>query len=217
MKKVFQLVPVVVALFVATTAFGQITPGTPSSYPSVTVANTPHNLNNYPGVSIPGDQICLPCHTPHNALLAGNENVLWNHEETGENFTMYSDAAGQPEGRSKMCLSCHDGVTAIDSYGGTTGSTKITGTANLGTNLSDDHPIGVEYPDFATTDYNDPSGFDGGINSGDGVKLVTFGSGATAVQRVECTSCHNVHNNGLGSFLRVPLQTSYICLQCHDK
>jgi predicted CXXCH cytochrome family protein len=145
--------------------------------------------------------------------LAGDENVLWNHEETTETFTMYSSSAGQPESTSKMCLSCHDGVTALDSYGGTSGSVPLAGTANLGTDLSDDHPIGIEYPVSQTYDYNNPSTFAAGINGGPGVTLVTIAT----VDRVECTSCHHVHNNGLGDFLRVPLQESYLCLQCHIK
>jgi predicted CXXCH cytochrome family protein len=179
------------------------------------VVNTPHNLNNFPGVNIPGNQVCLPCHTPHNALLPGEDNVLWNHAETGETFVMYSSAAGQPEGPSKMCLGCHDGVTALDSYGGVQGTVVMTGSAALGTDLSDDHPIGIEYPTDEPGEYNDPSTFDPGINNGPGVHLVEIND--NGVQRVECTSCHNVHNNGLGNFLLVPIEESYLCLQCHIK
>jgi predicted CXXCH cytochrome family protein len=214
MTKLIRIAPVILLGFLATTAFGQIIPGDPSSYPSLSVVDTAHNLNNYPGVNIPGNQVCLPCHTPHNALLAGEENVLWNHAETQETFIMYSSVAGQPEGVSKMCLSCHDGVTAIDNYGGTGGTgIVITGPAALGTDLSDDHPIGIEYPTDQPADYHDPATFDPGINNGVGVQLVPI----NGVDRVECTSCHEVHNNGLGNFLRAPIQESYLCLQCHIK
>ena len=212
MRYAIRFAPVVLVAIMATSAFGQIVPGDPSTYPSVSIVNTPHNLNNYPGVQLPGNQVCLPCHTPHNALVPGEENVLWNHAETQETFTMYSSSAGQPEGESKMGLSCHDGVTAIDSYGGDTGSIVLTGDAALGTDLSDDHPIGIEYPSDPAG-YNDPSTFDPGINYGPGVHLVEI----NGTERVECTSCHEAHNNGLGNFLRVPLQESYICLQCHIK
>jgi predicted CXXCH cytochrome family protein len=219
MRKAIRLTSVMLVAFVATTAWGQIEPGDPSSYPSVTILNTPHNLNNNgQGVTIPGNQICLPCHTPHNALKSGEENVLWNHAETGETFIMYSSSAlGQPEGVSKMCLSCHDGVTAVDNYGGnpTPGGTgwRITGPAKLGTDLSNDHPIAIQYPLGLPTEYHDPASFAPGINNGPGVQLVEI----NGVDRVECTSCHNVHNNGLGNFLRVPIQESYLCLQCHIK
>ncbi len=196
------------------TAFGQIVPGDPGSYPSVSVVNTAHNLNLYPGVTVPGNQVCLPCHTPHNAAVSGEAGVLWNHAETAETFVMFSSTAGQPEGPSKLCLSCHDGVTALDNYGGTGGTGIVmSGEAALGTDLSNDHPIGIEYPTARPAEFNDPSTFAPGIGGGPGVSLVTINS----VQRVECVSCHNVHNNGLGSFLRAPKQESYICLQCHIK
>ncbi|MCP4251152.1 MAG: hypothetical protein GY778_29290 [bacterium] len=218
MKWAIRVMPVVAVVAMAFTVTGQpgggIIPGQPDTYPSVSVINTPHNLNIWPGVDIPGNQICLPCHTPHNALLYGDENVLWNHAETGVTFTMYSDTAGQPEGPSKMCLGCHDGVTAIDNYGGNGGTGIVINTsAALGDDLSNDHPIGIEYPTARPAEYNDPTTFDPGINSGPGVRLVTIGG----LDRVECTSCHEPHNNGLGNFLRVPLQESYICLQCHIK
>jgi len=213
MKAAFRLVPVLLVVVFATTAFGQIMPGDPNSYPSESVVDSPHNLNNFPGVDIPGNRVCLPCHTPHNALKSGEENVLWNHAETGETFDMYFTGAAQPEGRSKMCLSCHDGVTAIDNYGGNGGTgIVITTSANLGTALDNDHPIGVEYV-AAPYSLTDPATFAPGINGGPGVRLVDAGSGP----KVECTSCHNVHNNGLGSFLHVPIQESYLCLQCHIK
>lgn len=202
-----------VAVLFATT-FGQIVPGDYASYPSVSIVNTPHNLNNYPGVNIPGNQVCLPCHTPHNALLSGEQNVLWNHAETAQTFAMYSSAAGQPEGPSKMCLSCHDGVTALDNYGGNGGTGIVmTGRAALGTDLSNDHPIGIEYPVSSPSDFRAPSTFAAGIGGGAGVRLASI----SGVERVECSSCHNVHNNGLGNFLRVPVQESYLCLQCHIK
>lgn len=214
MKRVTVLLTVLVVCAAGVIAVGQIVPGDPSSYPSVSVVNTPHNLNNFPGVNVPGNRVCLPCHTPHNALLSGEENVLWNHAETTETFAMYSSTAGQPEGPSKLCLSCHDGVTAIDNYGGTGGTgIVITGSAALGTDLSNDHPIGVEYPTSQPADYNDPATFSPGIGGGEGVRLVPI----SGVDRVECTSCHNAHNNGLGNFLNAPIQESFLCLECHNK
>jgi len=214
MRNAYRMFPIVVVALLATASFGQVIPGDAGSYPSVGIVNSPHNLNNFPGVNMPGNQVCLPCHTPHNALLAGEENVLWNHAETGETFVMYSSTAGQPESHSKMCLSCHDGVTAIDNYGGTGGTgIVITGSANLGTDLSNDHPIGIEYPTASPGQYHEPASFGPGINNGPGVRLVEV----NGLDRVECTSCHNVHNNGLGNFLNAPIQESYLCLQCHIK
>lgn len=214
MKRMMWIAPLIALGVLGVFALGQIVPGDPASYPSASIVDTPHNLNNYPGVNIPGNQVCLPCHTPHNALLSGSQNVLWNHAETTQTFVMYKSTAGQPEGPSKLCLSCHDGVTAIDNYGGTGGTgVVITGKAALGTDLSNDHPIGIAYPTNRPAEYRASSTYAPGIGGGPGVKLVTI----NGADRVECSSCHNVHNNGLGNFLRVPVQESYLCLQCHIK
>ncbi len=191
------------------------------------ISGSPHDLRT--ALSI--NQICVPCHVPHNAQTKANGDsmILWNHELTTQTFTMYSpfagprpagdtarnqDAGNSLSGPSKLCLSCHDGVTAIDNYGGTTGGTILMGavnaSANLGTDLRNDHPIGLQYPDDSVnTGFNDPTGFTG-------VKLVTL----NAEQRVECTSCHDPHDYSLGAsepYLRRTLVGSAICLECHNK
>ncbi len=183
------------------------------------VINTPHNLSTLDvwGVVIPQNRVCLPCHTPHNARSVenGQSEVLWNHAITDQTFDMYTTAAGnqggQPEGPSKLCLSCHDGATAIDDFGGNDeffGNVVSSADrpSNLGTDLTDDHPIGVEYPPPDLTGYNDKSTFTG-------VKVVTI----NGVDRVECTSCHNAHDNSLGMFLRQTAEGSALCLECHDR
>ncbi len=115
--------------------------------------------------------------------------------------------AGQPQPPSKLCLSCHDGVTAIDNYGGATGgSITMSGSRKLGTNLKNDHLIGIVYPD------SDPYFHD--KSSLAPVKLVTVDGEA---DRIECTSCHDPHLTTNGRFLRVTLTGSQICLTCHNK
>lgn len=225
MQCMTRFVPVFVAVSTFP-AFGQIIPGDPATYPSERIINTSHNLNNYPGVTIPGNRVCLPCHTPHNAYPDAGDitQVLWNHEETDVVFEMYTTLTKRtgtgPDGPSKMCLSCHDGVTAIDNYGnpsgGMSGGTIVmTGPLAIGSDadLTDDHPIGLEYPTDRPAEYNDPATFAPGINNGPGLRLASI----DGADRVECSSCHEPHNNGLGRFLRVPIQESYLCLQCHIK
>ena len=183
------------------------------------VSNTPHNLNTLDvwGVIIPENRVCLPCHTPHNAQTQadGSSMVLWNHALTSASFDMYTTQAGHtglgPDGASKMCLSCHDGVTAVDSYGGNDGyfiDKKIPSwrPTYIGTDLRDDHPIGVQYPPPDLSGYKDKSTFTG-------VRVVNI----NGQDRVECTSCHDPHNNSLGDFLRTPMAGSQLCLECHDK
>ena len=85
------------------------------------IVGSAHDFSNS-GFS--GNEICVVCHTTHNADTTVTEAPLWNHELTSQTFSMYSsptmDAAqdAQPTGSSKLCLSCHDGATAIDAYGG---------------------------------------------------------------------------------------------------
>jgi hypothetical protein len=107
---------------------------------------------------------------------------------------------GQPSGVSKLCLSCHDGTVAEDSFGGQVGTTFMSGSALVGTDLSNDHPISFTYDDTL-------AGNDGGLyppsttNSGLGGTIAAdmlFGGS------MECGSCHDVHNaDGNASTSRV--------------
>ena len=98
--------------------------------------------------------ICIFCHTPHSANPAAPH---WNRPSSGAIYTPYNSSTskatiGQPTGSSKLCLSCHDGTVAlgmviskapIQLAGGIHGMPR--GRANLGTDLSDDHPISFVY------------------------------------------------------------------------
>ena len=172
-------------------------------------------------------EICLPCHVPHNAQKDGDDSyILWNHELTTATFDMYSpffmaegdrglrnQASPVAGGPSRLSLSCHDGTIALDSYGGTTGVTTIPGTPgtpgsrNLGTDLRDDHPIGIDYPADSTPGYID----DDLLTD---VKLVDYGA---QTRRLECTSCHDPHDVTYPPFLRATKDGSALCLKCHDK
>jgi predicted CXXCH cytochrome family protein len=158
-----------------------------------------------------GGRICVPCHVPHNADPGGRP--LWNHEMTVATFTMYPTVPGgnQPATESKLCLSCHDGTVAIDSFGGNAGSTFVTGDYLLGTDLSEDHPIAVQYPVADPLDdyVDDPT-------AASNVKLVDV----SGEDRVECVSCHDPHEGNGGvppEFLREPIAASALCLSCHEK
>ncbi len=165
-------------------------------------------------------QICLVCHTPHNADVSVSNAPLWNHETSTATFTTYSSATmdattGQPDASSKLCLSCHDGTVAVDNFGGQTGGTHfMTGDALTGTDLSDDHPISITY-DAAL------AALDGGLfdptntNSGLGG---TISEDLLIDNQVQCASCHDVHNgSGVDKLLRISNAASALCLTCHDK
>ncbi len=167
-------------------------------------------------------QICLPCHTPHNADTTVPDAPLWNHQVTQQVFSVYSslslDASdvGQPSGVSKLCLSCHDGSVAIDSFGGQTGTIFMTGDEAVGAggNLSDDHPISFTY-DTALANLDgelfDPVSTPSGLGSTIDADML-FGA------KLECASCHDVHNADGHEHLLVKSNAgSALCLTCHDK
>lgn len=118
-------------------------------------------------------EICVFCHTPHASNTAVSA-PLWNKPVNGGSYTTYTTATSSTidggvsmGGVSLACLSCHDGTQAMDtminqpgsggynSNGATlsggvwTGANQtggaLRGIANLGTDLSNDHPVGIQY------------------------------------------------------------------------
>ena len=200
MKK---LLIIFAALVLTTGAFGQDIVGSAHDFSSA-------------GWNTSGE-ICIACHTPHNAM-AGYE-PLWNHDVTVASFTLYSsdtlDATpGQPDGVSKLCLSCHDGTVALDSFGGFIGTTDyITGDALLGTSLSNDHPISFAYDtalSIADGELADPSTVVSGLGGTIDADML-FGG------QMECASCHDVHGSGESHLLVMDNAASALCLLCHLK
>ncbi|HUO09478.1 MAG TPA: cytochrome c3 family protein [Phycisphaerae bacterium] len=141
------------------------------------VQNTPHNMNYTFGANtIQDNQVCLPCHAPHNQPTP--QDTLWNHVMPANGYQLYQTSPGFVESaavvglddESLKCLSCHDGTVAVDSYGGYNFATNTfgptNGTIKLGAHsdilgnastsafvvgggtqdLSHDHPVGVVYP-----------------------------------------------------------------------
>ncbi len=205
------------------------------------ITGTSHDMSSQ---GYTGGQICVVCHTPHNSDVSVTEAPLWNHDVTTESFTMYSSGTldsvpdGQPSGISKLCLSCHDGVTAIDSFGGSTGAGTATMTITEGagnkavggdlSSLTNDHPISITYNTaLSVTDpgLHDPSTTTVIIGEGgDKSRSGTVASLMLSGDKVQCSSCHDVHNNFVGPsatddqpFLRVSKAGSKLCLTCHNK
>jgi hypothetical protein len=228
--------------------------------------NTPHDFSQYswqfdPGGGVNQGQICVPCHTPHNANPYNDANgallPLWNHKlNSGSAYTLSTWAgpgAANLSYRSLLCLGCHDGVTALDSYGyqdGGVGSPAVRGghtgttvmdplsSAVIGTDLRDDHPIGIYYPVSFTNNTSTSWGTLGATSFGGSRKIneihtstsdtntvnavrvyPTSTSGADGNYTVECESCHQPHNDRYGDFLRFanndPANPSALCVTCH--
>lgn len=172
------------------------------------IAGTPHDLSQQLGTGA----ICLPCHAPHNTDTSPGSAPLWNHKVTTADFTVYptmQGRTGDPNGPSRMCLSCHDGVTALDAYGGASGSVYMGfGDALIGTDLSDEHPIGLSYPPPDATFYASVATVQAA-----GLRLPNDGTD----DRIECQTCHDPHDMSVGSYLRMDNNDSGLCRTCHLK
>ncbi len=156
------------------------------------------------------NRICEPCHTPHNADTSVVAAPLWNHALTTATFTPYTTLQGRtgdPDGPSKLCLSCHDGTVALDNYGGAAGTVFMTGPALLDADLRDDHPIGLSYPPPDATRYHPTV-----TVRAAGIRLPNDGLN----DRVECQSCHDPHTNLHVPFLRIDNTNSALCMTCHN-
>lgn len=177
-----------------------------------------------------GGRICVACHTPHKSDTSVAAAPLWNHSNSSASYTLYSSPTlkatiTQPGGSSKLCLSCHDGTVAVNSFGGVTGTTMISAANNLGTNLKSSHPIGFTYNTTLATSngsLHDPTTKNVTIGSGTQTKTGSINSVLLYGGQMECGSCHDVHNTftvgGAGTGLvKVDQSGSKICLSCHNK
>lgn len=190
-------------------------------------------------------EICVFCHTPHTARLEAPLWNRTNPE--GPYTVYYSDVMSAlsitPESpvqagggyavhvKTRICMSCHDGTIALGQLvnmpTGMSGSVAMQGTTGglmpdtaagyIGTDLRDDHPVAVKHRDPAAVNPEMKS------LSGSQVRLY-YDSGGGVIRSnqndggwIECTSCHDAHDNQYGNFLVDDNVGSKICLSCHEK
>ena len=198
------------------------------------IAGSAHDFSTGPSAGWSGGRICVACHTPHNAMTTGSPAssvALWNHTVSSASYTMYTSptmkaGTGTAGASSKLCLSCHDGTVAVDSFGGRVGTINISSANNVGFDLSNDHPIGITY-DTTTATANgslfDPAGHSVTIGTGTQTKTGSIATTLLYGGQLECSSCHDVHNTftvgaPVGSgMVKIDPAGSKICLACHNK
>ncbi len=189
------------------------------------ILGSAHDFTNY---NWSGGQVCITCHDSHSSMTSIPGAPQWNHALSAQSYALYGSATlkasiGQPGILSKLCLSCHDGTVAVDSFGGASGSTYISSANNIGANLKDDHPIGFVYDSalaVANGSLFDPSSQVVTIGSGTQTQTGTIASVILFSGQVECSTCHDVHNKytvpGPG-LLKVAGTGSALCKTCHNK
>lgn len=186
------------------------------------------------------NEVCIYCHTPHHANQSAGP--LWNRATDTTTFTVYASSTldsvpGQPGASSRLCLSCHDGSLAVDalvhtpppdgddepSPFGTHGRMVNPPVVShvdcsfchrgafgnftasfFGSTLRNEHPVGIQYS--SAPDLVSPPG--NGVFP-NGVRLIDG--------KVECASCHNVHDPAVRPFLRTSNAGSALCYTCHIK
>ncbi len=186
-----------------------------SAQAASSILTTKHNLaSSGPGTikATVEKPICEFCHAPHRP---GQSAPRWNRELSEVVYTTYHSstlkaAVGQPNGASKLCLSCHDGTIALGKLKSEknivpfTSATMPPGKTRLGVDLSDDHPVSFTY-DQNLAARNGQLEFPPLRKP---VKLDKFG-------QVQCTSCHDPHDNTYGKFLVMDNTASALCVICH--
>jgi hypothetical protein len=195
-----------------------------------TIAGSAHDFST---TAWAGGRICIACHTTHNSDISVLEAPLWSHRNSVAAYTPYSSPTlkstpGQPSGLSKLCLSCHDGTVAVDSFINNgvmrTGTVNISAANNIGTDMRNDHPVGFLY-NAALVALNpslyDPTTRAANIGSSP-IKNGTIATNLLFAGKMECSSCHDVHNTytvgGLGTgLLKITAASSTICTTCHNK
>jgi len=198
-----------------------------------TVIGTPHDLAPEP---------CAMCHTPHSGT---GDYPLWNRNQAPQTYTVYASPsfdmgnAVQPRSPSSLCLVCHNGVASeLVNYPGPCSNPdaaydlEVAGCADLGLDLTNEHPISFNFNASADLDGNNfpnavairtsPTNRYAIPGSISGTNYMLYGP-AGSNNWFECATCHSVHDlatyPGKGEyqvyFLRQDNTGSTMCLDCH--
>lgn len=196
------------------------------------VASTVHNLS----ASGPGEiralaetEVCKFCHVPHNAVVP---EPLWGHELSTAQYVLPKlrdndggfRAVPQPDGSSRLCLSCHDGTVALGEVAGSAiqmAADQRVGPGRrgfLGEDLSGSHPISFVVSDAKSVTVDE--GRDMGIKS---LALIRSDPDVRLDERgkMQCTTCHDPHKDvyyrkGAVPRFWVKPTVGEVCLTCHE-
>lgn len=191
------------------------------------------------------NQICVYCHTPHNANTANGGQLLWNRPLSTATYTLYQSPTfnatmAQPDAQSSssLCLSCHDGTIAVDNVlrrpvtpTGNAGQglgKMADGAGNCGTCHQANPPGTIEQPlnrvrhGFLGTDLSNDHPvnmtYDNTADTGLKSPIAVTDAGLKLFSgKVQCASCHDPHVYLEKAFLRKSNAGSALCTTCHSK
>ena len=103
-------------------------------------------------------------------------------------------------------------------FGTTAAGTAVTmpnGIDQIGTDLTNDHPISITYTVGNASLYATTTALTGWtVNENPTSPTI---ADVLFNDKIECASCHDPHDNTNGEFLRVSNSGSALCLSCHNK
>lgn len=186
------------------------------------------------------EQICVFCHTPHNSVP---QSTLWNRKDTTRTFfdhyssrTLVIDNPNVrsksqyfqgPNGSSRLCMSCHDGMTALGAVW--VGGSNIPFPANMDKiaylNMSSHHPVSFVYDQSVLAAITLKK-----MDEGYQVPRLNSAVKLDKLSRMQCTSCHDPHQDqsdqdAKQSFIDVNHRDPWpfwvgddhdsVCMECH--
>lgn len=159
-----------------------------------------------------------------------------------QGIPLLSTPQAVPDGESRLCLSCHDGTVAVGAVVNIGGGPGVVAMAGIGqgltpegkmdpsfssfggTDLSGHHPVSIAVTSQLVNDRDlNCQGFRVRLNPTPPVQYRPTlnqysGQGGDGVQ---CTSCHDPHDDRGGDFMFLRLGTPFVntdplCLSCHE-
>jgi hypothetical protein len=177
---------------------------------AVSVIGTKHNLSVFgPGeiTAVTETEVCKFCHIPHSSV---SPIPMWGRPMPGESvryevpdLLQENDVAvpaPQPDGSSRLCLSCHDGTIALGELTGRSTPIRMKGADRLsagrpgflGTDLSGSHPISIVVGEVAA---RPPSpNRDMGLKPSE-VIVTNLDIRLDESGKMQCSTCHTVHSD----------------------
>ena len=189
-----------------------------------TLEGSPHDFStDHYGFALSSCEFCHPRHSEDETAAA-----VWRRTRKERiSFNIYDPIANEtsrsrPGTSSLICLGCHDSAVGRNIHVWEQGSLKrlplksncIAYRTINGMDYTSEHPVGFVFVEASRSLVKH------GVPSH--VFMPAFGSNSTGYGfkldgtegTFECITCHDVHDNDKGSFLRAPKGT--ICMDCHQ-